>query len=159
MKNVLILDFYNTVVTPVNQEDGKSYWNLQPNLPMWKAIKMMSPDFVFIFENENFADKAEMRDHQFLYEYFRRSLGHFLSDIGTFVEFDFCPYSDSDVEYRKPNLGMYRTLFVRHLKAKYTHPFSDPDTRIVCIGHELEQQVAEKMSVKFVATEDIVLHI
>jgi len=159
MRNVLILDFYDTVVTRHNTEEGYSYFNIKPNFPMWEAIKLMDPDYIFIVENESFADKAEMRGYQFMYEYYRRALAVYLDGQNTFVEYNFCPFEDSDPEYRKPNIGIYRSMFVKILKADNTAPFSDPDTQVVVVGHETDRLIAQKIGAKFAHTDEVLGHV
>lgn len=152
MKNVLFIDFYNSIV----RLNGDKYYGITPNFEVWDALKTIKPDYLFILENEPSDKKADMRDSDFKLEYYKRALVKYMNLPNTFVEFNYCPSKDPLNEYRKPNVAMYARMLSKYVGCDHDAPFADELASCLVIGHEDDRICAEKIGCKFLPTDDFV---
>lgn len=148
---VVFIDLDGTLIETRNDDVfPKGVWDMQIRFDTFDALKKLNPKYIIIVTNQEGIHEGHVDALSFVAKlnYIKRCLVDY---IGCHVYAEYCPTTDIDNKFRKPNTGMldsYLGLFNQY-------GFSKGDCLL--IGDRTEdRQTAENFGIDFVNVCDFV---
>lgn len=107
---VLFCDLDGTLIDTLSGDIfPKGIWDMRIKFDVLDAIKELAPECVLIISNQEGIEKGVVnkRNFEFKMEYIIRSIREYAK---VFTEYSYCPSTDENYAYRKPNVGMLNSL-------------------------------------------------
>lgn len=110
---VLFCDLDGTLIDTISEETfPKGIWDMKLKFDVLDAIKKLEPYCILIVTNQGGIEKGfvNKRNFEFKMNYIIRSINEY---TGVYTEYSYCTSNDKNYEYRKPNIGMLKSLLHR----------------------------------------------
>lgn len=120
---VLFCDLDGTLIDTLSGEIfPKGIWDMKLKFDVLDAIKKLAPEYVFIATNQGGIENGFVNvcDFEAKLNYVKHIINEWLIDDKDFelCSAFYCGINDKECEYRKPNVGMLKSLYsnVKYLK-------------------------------------------
>ena len=158
---ILFIDLDGTLINTISQKTfPQGIWDMKFNLDVWKKIKQLEPEYVFIITNQGGIGKF-INENEFerKLDYIEVALKSYIKHpLLKEVQSMYCDSNDKDDPYRKPNIGMIE-YFIKTYRLNEKYSIED----ILMVGDssgkdgdssDTDLKTAENANIKYLDIND-----